>query len=584
MHLAQILADVLHGGPPAGGAMTTGDAGDAVLAALEGGPQAVALFDPEDRLVFSSAAFREGWAVPCPDGATFQSIMRRCHRHRIGALVETNDIEDWLAGVAKRRRGGPEARSFEVDLHDGRWFWVTERRLGTGFILLVGQDITGLKRSARVLQAAHEAALRASLTDALTELPNRRHALQLLEERMATGRPLLLALLDVDRFKRINDTYGHAVGDELLVALARRLRRLREAGCEVARLAGDEFAILSPPDEGCAALAARLERLVAGLAEPVEVGAHRVALGVSVGVARAPEDERTAEGLLVAADIAMYEAKSAGRSAVRLYDAGMGARRLEAAALRRDLAAAFRRGQFVPFYQPLVCLRTRQVRGYEVLARWRHPRLGVLTPDRFLPLLDSVDALGLLTEQLLGQAGRDLRAWPGPLRLSFNVSPRQLTPDGIVPLLRRLRDDRGIPLERLEMEVTEDALLRNHATARDVVAAVRALGLTIAIDDFGVGFSSLQHLREIPFDRIKVDRSFARRLDVDGNRVFLRALVQMAAALGLDVTVEGVEDQATAELVAALGCQVGQGYFFGRPCAVAEAHGAAVRVPGTRAP
>ena len=292
----------------------------ALLTAVEDGPQAVSLFDPDDNLAYGNSAYREAWSVEAHDRSSFASIMRFCHAAGTGALIETDDIDAWIASAEKRRRSGPAFRAFEVDLCDGRWFWVTERRLDDGWILSIGQDITALKHNEQTLRAARDIAVRLSLTDPLTQLANRRRALEVLEARLASKQDFYLALIDIDHFKGFNDDFGHAVGDAVLTAVAGHLERLASVGCMVARLAGDEFAVIGPPD-GDRAWFEDLLRVFAGtVSKPLEVHGHTVCTKLSIGAARSLGHGADAGALLASADTAMYEAKRNGRSAIRFSE------------------------------------------------------------------------------------------------------------------------------------------------------------------------------------------------------------------------------------------------------------------------
>ncbi len=285
----------------------------ALLAALDDGPHAVALFDPADLLVYSNAAFRDAWRTEGDRPVTFNTMIRNGYFHKRGPIVQTDDIEAWLVTARRRRREGPATRAFEVDLWDGRWFWVTERRLDDGWLLTVAQDITALKHNERTLAHARDSALQAALTDPLTQLPNRRSAMQHLEAALAKGEPFYLAVIDIDHFKQINDRHGHAAGDAVLVALADRLAKLHDQAYFAARLAGDEFCVVSPPGESRAAFAEALNALVAARPAPGECAAFCT----SMGAAGFPADGRDIPMLLSAADGALYAAKASGRCAVR---------------------------------------------------------------------------------------------------------------------------------------------------------------------------------------------------------------------------------------------------------------------------
>lgn len=291
----------------------------ALFAALEAGPHAISLFDAADGLAFSNQAFRIGWAVESSEGATFDSIIRNCHWTKQGAIVATDDIESWLESARQSRRRGPASRSFEVDLWDGRWMWITERRLDDGWILTVAQDISAIKHSERTLRLARDAALQASLTDPLTQMPNRRSAMQVLQSQIDQGEPFNVALTDIDNFKIINDRYGHTVGDEVLVALSVNLLQLQSLGYFASRLAGDEFLIISAPKEEKSAFELTLRALLTEYSPSNEVDG-KVRFCISIGAASFPSHGADAKQLLTSADEAMYQAKSAGRCTLRFFE------------------------------------------------------------------------------------------------------------------------------------------------------------------------------------------------------------------------------------------------------------------------
>ena len=273
----------------------------------------MALFDAADRLVYANPAFRTAWQTERDCAVTFNTMIRNGYFHKCGPIVETDDIEAWLVAARRRRREGPSSRSFEVDLWDGRWFWVTERRLDDGWLLCVAQDITALKHNERTLAHARDSALQASLTDPLTQLPNRRSAMEYLEAALARGESFFLAIIDIDHFKEINDRHGHAAGDAVLVSLASRLAELRQKAYFPARLAGDEFCVFSASGEGRSSFEQALTALI-----KVEVPAGAcVPFCISIGAAGFPADGGDIPALLSAADAALYDAKASGRRSVR---------------------------------------------------------------------------------------------------------------------------------------------------------------------------------------------------------------------------------------------------------------------------
>lgn len=284
----------------------------ALLSALDSGTHAIGLFDDNDRLVYSNAAFRCGWAIDDVHDVTFDSMIRTCHQTKRGAVVATDDIDGWLGNARRRRREGPADRSFEVDLWDGRWMWLTERRLDDGWLLFVAQDITALKYNECTLRAARDAAVKTSLTDPLTHLPNRRHAMQVLEANVAQGGPFHVGLIDVDSFKQINNRYGHAAGDEVLIMLGSELAQLEGKPCFVARLAGDEFLVIST-EHTVTAFMCLLQDLLHHRSQCCSTSDPSQTFGISIGAASFPNDGCDARELLSAADTAMYRAKSRGK-------------------------------------------------------------------------------------------------------------------------------------------------------------------------------------------------------------------------------------------------------------------------------
>ena len=298
----------------------SGEARSAFMRAIQSGDYAVGLFDGDDRLVFSNAVFEDGWAIGERGESTFQSIFRNSFTSKRGAIITTENIEDWLDQARLKRRTGPAHRSFEVDLWDGRWMWITEQRLPDGWILLVGQDITPLKRSERMLRTAHDLALSASLTDPLTQLSNRRCAMAHLDRHVAQGEPFHLAILDVDSFKMINDRFGHVLGDDVLVQLGQELLALRDSGCFVARLAGDEFLIVSQAGETSHAFEAVLTAFLCQRARKSITDEPRLTFGISIGAATFPVQGTNTRTILDSADHALYRAKARGKSTLYFAD------------------------------------------------------------------------------------------------------------------------------------------------------------------------------------------------------------------------------------------------------------------------
>ena len=410
--------------------------------------------------------------------------------------------------------------------------------------------------------------------DSLTRLANREHLRDRMSLAMADGREGTLVLIDLDRFKEINDTLGHAVGDVLLRDLGARLAQRSAPGTEVARLGGDEFAIWQEgaiPPEIARASAARYLQLITS---PFEIEGYRLEVGASAGIAQAPRDATTADGLLRCADVAMYTAKRE-RSGFCPYSPAQDPYTADRLALLSELGSAFLRGEMVLHYQPRVSLAQRRLRGFEALVRWNHPRLGRLSPAQFIPLAELSDVIRPLTLWVLRESLRQQREWSRAGRnthLAVNFSARQLLDDACPEQIAALIDDAGAHPGSLELEITESALIADPEHATATLARIRALGVQIAVDDYGTGYSSLSHLRRLPLHALKIDVSFVRNmLQSAQDRVIVESTVGLAHNLGLSVVAEGIEDEATLAALRAMGCDEGQGYHIAPPMEAAEA-------------
>jgi diguanylate cyclase (GGDEF)-like protein len=474
--------------------------------------------------------------------------------------------------------------------------WELDEIFAGVLLSTIGLFLYGLSRSRATVRelrgrvAAEERAKEMAMHDALTGLPNRRHLGLVLGDFVAganAAQPLAVVAVDLDRFKPVNDLYGHAVGDQLLVKIAEMLRD--EAGADgfAARLGGDEF-ILVLPDLSEEQLLSKLTALVAAFDAPFKLLGHEVSVGATLGVAMAPADGRDAETLMRRADVALYRGKDDGRGRFAFFEAGMDERVHERAALENDLRIAIRADQIEPHFQALVDLKSGDVLGYEILARWRHAERGLVPPDQFIPIAEETGLIGELTLSILDRACREAQAWPGAPRISLNISPMQLKDGALPQKLLRVLAGCGFPARRLEIEITEDALITDFEAARAILISLKNQGVHIALDDFGTGYSSLRHLRELPFDVLKIDRSFVQSMtDSDEARTLIKTIVSLAKNLGLGVTAEGIETEADANALRALGCELGQGYFYGRPVAGSaiseELNRGTAALPSTRA-
>jgi|CXWL01.1.fsa_nt_gi diguanylate cyclase (GGDEF)-like protein/PAS domain S-box-containing protein len=412
---------------------------------------------------------------------------------------------------------------------------------------------------------AEENAQKLARQDALTGLANRRKLAEEFDGRIDhPASRFALMLIDLDRFKPINDAYGHLVGDQVLQVVAQRLLGTIRGDCAVARLGGDEFAILTAPEWKQSEVVDLSARILHALSSPVSIGDLTIPIGASVGIAGYPGDAKTVQQLLHLADAAMYRAKER-RGAIQFFDAAMDESVRLRVELEGDLRKAIDAGEIVPYFQPVVCLRTGVVTGHEMLARWRHPRRGYIPPATFIPLAEEAGLIDAIFWRLLRTACATYAAEQARMLLSVNISPVQMRDPLFAQRLLQTLVEEGFPPQQLEIEVTESAMLGDIERVRALLFSLKNQGVHIALDDFGTGYSSLVLLRDLPLDKVKIDQSFVRGLANQANCTIIDAVLGMVAALKLDVTAEGIETEAIAGVLYAKGCQYGQGYYFGKP-------------------
>jgi diguanylate cyclase (GGDEF)-like protein len=421
--------------------------------------------------------------------------------------------------------------------------------------------------------------------DVLTGLPNRVFAGdyvgRLLRRAAGGGDRVALLFLDVDRFKLVNDTLGHSRGDELLVAVARRLQASVRPGDLVARIGGDEFIIVIDHAPDTATVLDVGERVRSAFHQPFLVRGLETFSSASLGIAFSDgsDPDLDAESLIRDADTAMYEAKESGRDAICVFDASMRERTAERLTLERFLRHALDRGELELLYQPIVELTTRRVTSVEALIRWRHPTLGDVSPSRFIPVAEDTGLIVEIGAWALGEACSRVAEWRqlspalADLRVAVNVSARQLRDDRLVATVRGALDSRQLPADALVLELTESLLMDDPLAAAGILASVRALGVRLAIDDFGTGYSSLAYLKRFPVDVVKIDRTFVEALDRDdtSEETLVAAIIAMTKALSLTTVAEGVETDAQAARLLHLGCTAAQGYLFSFPLAATVA-------------
>ena len=425
--------------------------------------------------------------------------------------------------------------------------------------------------------AAEERASFLASRDCLTGLLNRRSLVEAGDALIARVRPaggsVALFIIDLDRFKNVNDVYGHSVGDGLLCQIGETIASAMGQGALCARLGGDEFAVAFPFDPRERAGATHLaEQLIARIGRPFEVEGVQVHPGASIGVARIGIGGEDIAGLLRQADIAMYAAKKGGRNRALWFDASMESELRLRSEIEEGLRRGIPLGEFTPFYQPQFDLMTGRLHGFEVLARWKHPTRGLIEPDLFIRVAEECGVIGELSDGIVRQALAEARDWDSALTLSINISPMQLKDPWLAQKLLKLLAEAGFPAERLEVEITESSLFENLELAQSIVASLKNQGIRLALDDFGTGYSSLAHLRALPFDRIKIDRSFVQSMNKDPESwAIVKAVTGLGKSLGVDVTAEGIEDSFAAERLRELGCDKAQGWHFGKPLTAAEA-------------
>jgi diguanylate cyclase (GGDEF)-like protein len=458
--------------------------------------------------------------------------------------------------------------------------WAIDDIIFVLFVLSVAMIIYGVRRY-RELSGEIKSRISAELEarklarhDPLTGLPNRRFLEERLEEYLGAAsatHQMAVLMLDLDGFKAVNDTHGHAVGDKALSEFAHRVSVIVRADAFLARVGGDEFTIIMPNIESLDDPTNLARRIAAAVAQPFIVENVTAEFGVGIGIAIAPNDGVHADELVRRADRALYRAKAAGRSSVRFFEPEMDTHVERRILIERELRSAIVSNGIVPHYQPLVSLDGNRIIGFEALARWENRDLGFVPPDVFIPIVEDSGLINTLSDQLFRRACLDANAWPATFVLAFNVSPVQLRDPTLGLRLLSILGQTGFSPRRLEIEITESALVENIGVAQTVIDELRQAGVRIALDDFGTGYATLSQLLSFHLDKIKIDRSFVSRLDKsEDSQVIVRAILGLAKGFGLTTTAEGVEDAGQLAYLKANGCTEGQGYLFSKAIPAAE--------------
>jgi diguanylate cyclase (GGDEF)-like protein len=434
------------------------------------------------------------------------------------------------------------------------------------YLLSLSEDITERKEAeARIEHMAHH--------DALTDLPNRLAFVEQLSRSIdaaAAGNGSFAVLsIDLDRFKEVNDTFGHAVGDDLLRALAQQLRALA-AESYLARLGGDEFILITPMGDQPALAEMLAGQLHAAVAGDLNLNGQNLRVGLSIGVAIFPADGTDATTLLNNADAALYRAKAAGRGKTRFFEIEMDNRLRERRAIQRELRSAVDRNEFRLHYQPLAKI-DGEVIGFEALVRWHHPQRGMVSPATFIPVAEESGLIIPVGEWVLREACREAAGWRRPLQIAVNLSPIQFRHGDLPGLVHSVLLETGLAPTRLELEITEGVLVEDFDRGLSILRRLKSLGVRIAMDDFGTGYSSLSYLQSFPFDKIKIDQSFISNVRSNPqSAAIVRAVIGLAHGLDLPVLAEGVETKAQLDFLAAESCNEVQGYLMGRPYPILE--------------
>ncbi len=449
-----------------------------------------------------------------------------------------------------------------------------------GLFIAIAAFVASVHKSLRLRQTmierdmAEAKAASVARHDSLTGLANRRRFVEGVDtafRHAPDGATAAVLLIDLDRFKPVNDLYGHAAGNVVLCTVAERLERVLPPGSIAARLGGDEFAALLPSSIGSEAIARLAQAVITTFSVPIPWQSSELKVGATIGIALANGAVGDAESALHSADLAMYQGKKDGRGTYRFFESAMEEELRARARLERDLRAAIGAGQIEPFYQPVVALPGRELTGFEVLARWRHPTRGVLQPSDFIPVAEETGMIGDLCYDLLRRACRDAANWPPHLQLAVNIAPQQFQDRRLAEQILAILAESGFPADRLEVEITESALIQDLEATRATLTSLQDLGVRVALDDFGTGYSSLYHLRELKFDKLKIDRSYVNTITMSEERAKLvDAIIKLGSSLGLVTTAEGIECSGSLDWLEGQGCDFGQGYFFGRPMSKTE--------------
>ncbi len=528
--------------------------------------QGLCFFDADHRLIVCNERYMEMYDLPPgrvgPGTPLSEVVDLRFEAGSFPAMSREQYLH-WRSNVAV----SAEPTDSVVELRNGRTFLIRHRPMPDLGWVATHEDITEKRQAElKIEHMAHH--------DALTDLANR----ALLNERLeqALGRPgdgAMVAVhhIDLDRFKAVNDTFGHHAGDKLLKIVASRLRAVVRASDTIARMGGDEFVIVQAPVADPTEATSLAQRVIIAVGEPFDIDGHLAAVGASIGIAVSPGDGSTPEKLLRNADLALYRAKDDGRGTFHFFEPAMDELMQSRRNLEQDLRKALPSGEFELYYQPVVNLRSGTISGFEALIRWNHPQRGLISPATFIPLAEETGFIVPMGEWVIRQACLTAAYWPEHLHVAVNISASQFRSTGLMPVIVGALAASGLKATRLEIEITESVLLQDREATLGILHQLRALGVRIAMDDFGTGYSSLTYLQSFPFDKIKIDRSFVKDITENaGSLNIVRAVAALANGMGMTATAEGVETTEQLDRITAEGCTEMQGYLFSRPLPAAD--------------
>jgi diguanylate cyclase (GGDEF)-like protein len=532
-------------------------------AALANMSQGLLMYSAAGRLIVRNQRFLDLCNAKASDfalGMTHRQMLDKLIRLGIFAPVEI-DVE---VGKTKASLDAGQSHSSYRELVDGRTLFVLRRPLTDGGWVATFEDVTERRRAEeRMTHLAHH--------DTLTNLPNRSMFRDRLDQALGEAKPLAILSLDLDRFKAVNDTFGHPAGDWLLQCVAKRLQHsVRSSKDVVARFGGDEFAIIQFGIGSVADAEKLAKRIVEIVGKPYRDKGREMHVGVSLGIALYPGDGHDADTLLTNADMALYRGKSEGRNVYRFFEPGMDALMRERRALEAELEAALSRREFELDFQPILDIGSGRIVGAEALMRWRSPSRGLVSPENFIAVAEETGLIVQLGDWALRKACNVAANWPPDMRMAVNVSAAQIKNGGFARSVIAALAFSGLPANRLELEITETVMMDESDAVLKTLSQLRGLGVRIALDDFGTGYSSLGYLRRFPVDKIKIDRSFTSDLDKRDTAAIVRTVIGLGAELGITVTAEGVETEAQLDMLRKAGCGEAQGYLIGMPAKAAE--------------